>query len=558
MRFSRFLNFILPVITFLVLAACATIVTPSGGEKDVTPPRLLSSDPKNQSTAFTGKRLVMNFDEYIQLKDMDKNLLISPPLNKDPDIKIKGRSLIVKLNDTLRSNTTYSFYFGQGVTDLTEGNPMSNFSLAFSTGNVIDSLGMSGYVTDAYTRLPIKNALVELYTDMADSAPMLTRPVYVSRTNETGKFILRNLAAGKYRMIALSDGDNNYMYNLPTEQVAFEDSLVEPYYITPPKNDTIAIVVDSTRQFALNMFTEPDSIQRVKCSMIAPHQMLFTYRYPTTHSGIMPLNIDSTANWSIKEFSRNNDSVTCWLLGSLPDSLHFRMSDKGKILDTLIASTTYKPKFSAKKNQVIDSTLKIQQLSSRAGFLDWGSDYYITLANPLSQLNTGAVRLILTATHDTLIPPIQFTDSIHRRAVIHYAWKTEEDYALLFPKGMFRDIYNHINDSARVGFKLRSKDEYGQFRLMVKMKEGSPPKIIQLLDEKGGVLQQHIVYKSQKVDFGFLSPAKFGLKVIYDDNGNGRWDTGIFLKRKQPEKVSVHPKVFEVRGNWELEEEWEL
>jgi uncharacterized protein (DUF2141 family) len=648
---TRIFSAILPVSILLWLVySCATIVAPSGGDKDVTPPKLVYSLPKNKSANFSGKKLILGFSEYIQLKDMDKNLLISPPLNSDPDFKIKGRSLTIKLKDTLRSNTTYSFYFGDGIVDLTEGNPLKNFSLAFSTGDVIDSLSLTGKVNDAFTRLPVKDILVMLYTDLADSAPILQRPVYVSRTNETGEFTLGSLAAGKYRIVALKDGNNDYMYNLPTELIAFADYLVEPFYvpqavtdslnnandtIKKPVNDTTVVLlapgkelindtsqvltgsgteppgttiravtvpgqellIDSSRvvitgqqehgndsinavatfsqtkyndsiaaaskrvqkMVVLDLFSEPDSTQRVlKGSMIAPHQMLLAFRYPTRNPEIKPLNIDSSRIWSIREFTRNHDSLSCWLIGNLPDSLKLKVTDNGNVIDTLDVPTLFKLKTNIRKTQAVDSVLKFYTVTTRSMFLDWNSEYLVTLANPLASFDAKLVRLVVSGNPDTLSPLLEYADGIQRKVRIRHPWKTGEDYTLLFPAGTFRDIYGQVNDSAKSAFKLRSKDEYGVFRLQVKDINNDFPVIIQLLTEKGAVVQEQTITQSQKVDFGFLPPAKYGLKAIYDKNGNGKWDTGIFLKKQQPEKVAIHPKLFEVRGNWELEEEWEL
>ena len=559
--FFRILSFFLHGIVLSgLLYSCATIVAPSGGDKDITPPRLVYSEPKNQSAHFSGNRLVLSFSEYIQLKEIEKNLLISPPMNVAPEMKIKGRSIVIKLKDTLRSNTTYSFYFGNAIVDLTEQNPLKNFTLAFSTGDVIDSLSLVGNVTDPFTRLPVKDVLVMLFSNLADSAPMLEPPNYVSRTNDAGVFALGSLASGKYRLLALKDGNNDYMYNLPTEQIAFYDSLVEPFYIAPVITDTsIVITAPPDKQFELIIFPEPDSIQRVqKWGMIAPHEMQFIFRYPTAGPELIPINIDSNLTWSIREFTPNHDTLTCWLTGSLPDSLKLKVLDQGKIIDTLELSTLFKLKSIGRKNQEADTSLKFHSVAGRSGYLDWNSEYVLTFANPLAAYVPGMIRLIISGNPDTLSPESGYADEIHRKMHVRYPWKTGDEYTLLFPKGTFTDIYGQVNDSVKSSFKLKPKDEYGIFSLQMKRKNDAYPLIIQLLSEKGAVVQQRIVTGSQKIDFGFLAPGKYKLKAIYDENRNGRWDTGILIRKKQPERTALHPKTFEVRGNWELEEEWEL
>lgn len=545
-----------------LLFSCATVVTPTGGPKDETPPALLRSEPLNYSAGFHGDRLVLGFSEFIELKDMEKYLLVSPPLSKDPEFRIKGKSLILKLDDSLRENTTYSFYFGDAIVDITERNPCSNFSFAFSTGAFIDSLSLKGVVTDAYTRMPVKDALVMLYTDQADSVPLKQRPVYVSRSGESGTFTLNSLAAGRYRMVALKDGNNDYLYNPPGEIIGFSDSLVEPYYIPARDGDTsLHISRADYPMISLDVFPEPDSTQKLlKGVMTAPHTMTMFFRYPLLQPEFRVLNLDSVLTWSMWEASAGNDTLTFWLNNNLPDSLSIRVKDRGQVLDTLVISTFFKPRTSEKgRNQpVADTSLKFNYSAARNRILEWGSPYMLQFPTPLQTVDTSGILLIRRDSKDTLRPAVIVADSIRRRARVDFDWKTMEEYELLFPKGSFTDIYGNTNDTVRSVFRVRPRDEYGQFRVNVMREPFLHPLIVQLLNEKGVMLQSQTLKEPGKVDFGFLMPAKYGLKVIYDENANGRWDTGVFLKHRQPERTAVHPKVFEVRGNWELEEEWKL
>jgi uncharacterized protein (DUF2141 family) len=560
-KISGIIRLTLSCIVLTLLAACATIVSPSGGPKDETPPSVTYSNPKNRSTNFQGNRFVIGFSEYIQLVEIEKELLVSPPLSKDPDFRIKGRSLIVKMKDTLRNNTTYNFYFGNAIADITEKNPLKNYSFTFSTGSVIDSLSISGQVSDALTRLSVKDALVVLYSKTEDSVPFLEKPVYVSRTNDDGKFEFNCLASGKYRLIAFKDVNNDYLYTPKTEIVGFNDSLVEPYFIAPPDKDTTIKVQTATTPFyALAAFNEPDSIQRLqKAAMTASHLLTMAFRYPLINPVYEPLNLDSTVNWSRMEYTPARDTVNCWLLGTMPDTLRLKIMDQGTVIDTLEVATLFKPRSSGKgKSQAVDTTLKLTPTAARSGFLDWEKPCTITFANPLSSIDPALPMLIQTMRKDTLVPKIVFADSIHRRIEIRHKWQTDEEYKILLPAGTFRDVYGQINDTVRFGFKVRPKEDYGTFKVKVSL-DGTPyPVILQLLNEKGITLTQKYISQPQMVDFGFLIPGKYGLKAIVDSNGNGKWDTGILLKHQQPERVLVHPKTFEVRGNWDLEEEWKL
>jgi hypothetical protein len=372
---------------------------------------------------------------------------------------------------------------------------------------------------------------------------------------------MNSLASGKYRLVALKDENNDYLYNLPNEQVAFYDSLVEPYYLqSPVQMDTLQLQVAAEQPvFDLCMFTEPDSIQRVsKALMTSPHQLSMYFRYPLVRPEFTALNLDSTRQWSVKEFSQNRDTVTCWLLGEMPDSLRIKVSDLGKVIDTLELSSTFKPRTEKGKKAPIDSTLRFTTSAGKSKMLGWNNPYLLTFNNPLSGINDSLPLLIRTEGKDTLRPRLYFADSLHRRVKVDFPWMTLEEYTLLFPQGTFKDIYGETNDSVKTVFRLIPKDEYGLFRVKMELVNQYSPVIIQLLNEKSVVLRQEEISESQDIDFGFLSPGKYVLKAIFDENRNGKWDTGEFLKHRQPERTAINPKTIEVRGNWELEEEWRL
>lgn len=560
--YTRWIKLVAAFTGLLAIAlGCATIVAPTGGDKDITPPEMVYSNPVNRSANFRNDRLTLTFSEYIELKDLDKYLLISPPLNKEPEMKIKSRSLIVKFKDTLRSNTTYSLYFGNGIVDITEKNPMKNFSFAFSTGNSIDSLSYAGKVADAFTRLPVKDILVMLYTANEDSLPMKERPVYVSRTGDDGNFLFSSLASGKYKIFALKDGNSDYLYNLPTEQIAFSDSLAEPYYIPVSRDTGIQVTTETSPQAMIDLFPEPDSIQRLsKGVMTSPHTMALYFRYPLFDPVFEPLNLENNTDWSVKEYSAARDTVTCWLLGTMPDTLRVKISDRGSVIDTATVATLFKSKSTDKgrKQQSADSTLRFSASTARTMTLDWEKPFLLTFANPLAYFDSTGIRIIQGPEKDTVTASAAFADPIHRRLAVNHAWQPGVDYDLLFPQGIFRDIYGQVNDSSKTHFIPKPKEDYGMLRISMNLKNIKHPLILQLLTEKDAVVKQIVLNGSQKVDFGALYPGKFRLKAIYDRNSNGRWDTGVYTKHIQPERTAYYPKVLEVRANWELEEEWNL
>ena len=559
--FKQAFKFLIPAAVPFFALACATIVSPTGGPKDITPPKMVSSEPKDLSTNFKGNKLILTFDEYVQLKTPEKFLLISPPLSKLPDIKLKGHSVIVKLEDSLRSNTTYNFYFGEAIVDLTENNPIPNFNFAFSTGPDIDSLSLSGTVTDAFTRAPAKGVFVELYKDFTDSIPKKQIPTYVSRTSDKGNFHFSNLASGKYRAIALLDGDNDYIYNLPTESIGFSSDSVQPYYNAINLSDTVAVKktdLKTQNLVSIVMFQEPDSIQRiVKSAIVAKNRLSIIFRYPTKSPGFRPLNIPDSLPWAVLEWNHTNDTLNAWLLNK-PDTLKLQVMQHGIVSDTIIIGTAMKVTGKAPK---IAREIPLDYTTSLSNrMLGYNNPLMLTFSDPVKKYDLKAIVTRSIAVKDTsfIKPEMHFTDSIHRHLLITFNWNATDKYDIYIPRAAFTDIYDNKCDSTHIPFQMKSVEEYSKLAVIINRKDDSYPVIIQLLNEKGTVLAQRTITNEKRVDFGLLAPGKYGLKAIFDRNANGRWDTGVFLKKIQPEKVLVHPKMFDLKANWEEEETWDL
>lgn len=559
--FNTAMKLLFPAAIALYVLSCATIVAPSGGPKDVTPPKMISSQPKDLSTNFKGNKIIFSFDEYVQLKTPEKFLLISPPLSKLPDIKIKGHSVVIKLADSLRSNTTYNFYFGDAIVDIAENNPISNFNFAFSTGPEIDSLSLSGNVTHALSRMPAAGAIVMLYEDFTDSLPMKQIPTYVSRTSENGNFHLNSLASGKYRAVALMDMNNDYMYNLPNELIGFSSDSVQPYHNAINLNDTVAVKktdLKTQNLVSINIFPEPDSTQRILKSMMAARNKLsIAFRYSMKSPGFRVLNIPDSLPWAIREWNSSNDTLSAWLLNQ-PDTLKLEVSDQGMVLDTVKIATVQKTSLKSRRSETSTGLGYSTSLYNR--MLGYNKPLILTFSNPVKEYDLKAIRFSAFTTKDTttFVPEIQFADSIRRHLLISYNWNSTSGYDVYIPKGSFTDIYSDSCDSTHVAFQMKAAEVYGKFAVTINRRENNYPVIIQLLNEKGSVLDQRILTTGNLADFGLLPAAKYGLKAIMDVNSNGRWDTGVFLKKIQPERVLVHPKLFQVRTNWELEETWDL
>lgn len=548
----------------LVVYSCAITQAPGGGPKDTKPPMFTAADPANNSVNFSGKKITLTFSEYVKLKNLDKFLLISPPLNQLPDIREGGKTLTIRIKDTLRANTTYKFYMGDAIVDITEGNPLRNFSYAFSTGTVIDSLSLSGKVTNAFTLEPQKDLFVLLYSKTEDSVPYLERPVYVTRTYDNGNFVFTNLASGKYRLLALKDVNGDYVYSPGAEDIAFADSLAEPEYSeisAPDSLGKVTLTGGENRPVELMLFNEPDSTQRLlKGGMAGKNQFQFTYRYPLKNLDIKPLSDDSTRNWCIKEFSVKNDTIRGWLIPPVTDTLRLRVVADNNRVDTLIFATEIRSKENTKNKNIPErSNLTFTASTSGSRYLELNRPFIFTASMPVASLDSSMIRIINTTSHDTLKPLlVQALDSIGRKTMIKHAWVEGADYQVMLPKGTVTDIYGETNDSLTFGFKVRLKEEYGLIRIKLSGNTHPESMIFQLLTEKGVVVAEKQNVKGDVVLFDYLLPGKYRVKAIVDENHNGRWDTGSLIRRKQPEKAMMHPKVMDVRGNWELEEPWDF
>lgn len=542
----------------LLVWSCAAVVAPSGGPKDTKPPVLVSETPESNSVNFNSKNITITFDEYVSLKNLEKELIISPPLNKDPQILEKGKSIVVKLKDSLRSNTTYSIYFGNSIVDYTEGNPFPNFNYAFSTGPLIDSLTISGTVIDAFTHLPVEEALAVLYSDFDDSLPRKTRPVYVSRTNKKGEFTIRNIASRKYRLLAFKDNNSDYMYNLPNEMVAFISDSVTPFYIPEIKDSTRVFSLDSAYTgYELKLFSEPDSTQRVSKGVVpSPGKLIFTFRYPTHNATIFPVDPDLTYNL-IRQFSANKDTLTLWAQQPVPDSLHLVISDNNTVLDTIDIATMPREKPGSKKD---NSKSAIQLKSNLEGGtkLNLNDKFRLYMGNPLTSDTSFNVDIVRKNAADTVQAIFATTDSVRTTITTDFKWETGEEYAFTIFGGTLHDIYTLTNDTVKFRLQVIPKEEYGSLKIKALNLNANCPVILQLLGGKDVVIKQMIVPNNGIVNLGLLKPAKYGARVIFDENGNGCWDTGSLKQLRQPEKIIYFSKTLENKSGWEIEEDWDF
>ena len=566
-------HLIVYISVIVFFSNCAHISSPTGGPKDPNPPEVVSYQPENYSTNFIPQKISVEFNEFITLKDVNNQVIISPPVEEKPDFKIRGKSLVFNLNEELLENTTYTIFFGDAIRDNHEGNILNNFEYVFSTGNTLDSLSIAGEVLNSFTLQPEEGVYVMLYEDVSDSIPLKERPMFLSKTDKNGKFFINNLKNKKFKIFALRDNNNNYIYDLPNEQIAFSDTLISPEYIEIIKPDTIntdslasdniqpdSIFTDTIIQHYahLFLFEEIDSTQKVEnATLVKKGEIEFAFRFPTINAEIRALNHDFDKNWKIEELSRKKDTLRIWLNNVDVDTIFFEVSDDGQVIDTNRIVLRKKERERERRKKEKEETERIIITSNvQNSFLELNQPCKLSFPYPLKKYNFNEIII----QEDSL--PIRaefiFKDSVKRKVFVDFDWKEESKYSILIPDSIFLDIQNLSNDTTIFELKTRKMSDYGTLLMEIKISDSCSQFIIQLLDDKENLLSEKIISKSELLKFEYLKPQSYKIKAIKDSNRNSRWDNGDYLKKIQPENVYYFPKSIQIRANWDIEEEWAL
>ena len=567
----------------ILMYGCAKIGVPTGGPKDITPPKVVESTPAMNAILFKGKRIEITFDEFVQLSDINKNFVASPPMKKRPSILLRNKSVVIDLEETLKPNSTYRFYFGNAIVDNNEKNPLKNYEFVFSTGDKIDSLSLHGRVLDSFDHKPEskESFFVMLYNKFQDSIPRKVLPEYITKTDERGWFSITHVRPDTFMIFALKDLNQNFLFDLPNEPIAFSDTIIpfnNKYYFPDSVLIPDTLGIDSLNrppfktQITLYSFTENHDKQYLKKSeRLSLEKLEFFFNMPIIDSlQITPLNF-SGRKWLMADTKLKNDTMEYWITDTTivyDDTLKVRVGYS--IYDSLervvprydTVSLIYKKPAAAKnKSKIVASKISKFTVSCTAenqSAFDLNSRVALLFNHPLAAIDTGKIGLIkIQEEKKTKVKYKLVRDSVFlRRYFLNFKLEPATDYQLVADSMTFKDIYGQVSDSLGCKFKSQKDDYYGKIKL--KVKNVHEQMIIQLLTEKGDVVVQKIIPKDQEIIFDFLHPGKYKLKAIYDTNKNKVWDTGIYSKKLQPEKVVFYKKEIPVRSNWDMEEEWEL
>jgi hypothetical protein len=560
-----------------------------GGKKDVTPPRLESSKPAMKETNWNGKRIILSFNEFIQLKDIRKNLIVSPPLKKFPEVNLRNyRDIIISFEDTLKPNTTYTFYFGSSIVDNNEGNPLPNFNFVFSTGSYIDSMMLIGRVLNSFDHQPIKEGMfVMLYPVWGDTIPTKTLPAYVTKTNNKGWFTFNYVKPDTFMIFALKDGNANYLYDMPDEEIAFSDTLlnIDTSFYQPFDSsiykiqatdsvpiDSIDIYAGKKPQIELFSFTELNQKQALlKYDRPQPSKFSFIFEMPPADTfSFALLKPVITNNWFMMDKNVMNDTLEYWITDTSllkQDTLQIKVTYTApdSAYNTILKNDTVrvifkKPLTKARKETpksvIPQLVLSMPQTSKQA--IELNEMLFMETSVPFDNILTEKIKLYRL--EDTLLIPVKYTTTIDsivpRKIHLNFTYEPGSKYKLIADTMAFHSIYGQFNDSTGFNFETRRDDYYSIIKL--NLKNVNNPLIVQLLDEKGNVLKEQYPDKDELITFDFLAPTKYGLKVIHDFNRNKKWDTGYWLGRLQPEPVEFFDDEISLRSNWDKEITWEV
>ncbi|TAJ14859.1 hypothetical protein DMA11_03805 [Marinilabiliaceae bacterium JC017] len=566
--------------TLFFIWSCANQGFPEGGPKDETPPRLKKSTPAPNALNYQDKEIILEFNELIQLKDVSQKFVISPPLNEQPIIDGRGSQVRVNIDEDLQPNTTYTLDFADAIVDNNEGNVLPNFRFSFSTGEVVDSLSVSGHLWEAEDLSPADGVFVFLHENLSDTAFQTRVPVRLAKTNAQGYFSIRNVRPGRYRIYALGDTNNNFKFDQPGERIGWSDVIIDPSYEYRQVTDTIT--PDSVLVYD-QLFYLPDSLQ------LFLFQEDYKQQYLSADERKEKAKLSFVFNRSLEEDlkiwltghekeeapfiierSFANDSVTAWINDStlynqdsisvtleypVRDSLFNLVSRTDTIAMYFFEVKEKKKKKRKKKGE--EEEIPHINIKGLPRSLDPYKALTFSLPAPATLFDESAI--LLTQKIDTLFTPVEFEfwqDSMNiRNYYIMHNWEPGATYEVAIDSAAIRDIYDLVNKPVKNSFSIKELESYGILYLQI----NNPQKtwLVQVLDTKEQIIQESYLPSNGKIAFQYLKPGDYMLKIVDDINENGRWDAGSYGIKVQPEKVMYYPDKITIRANWDYLQEWD-
>lgn len=592
MNNSKSLYYIFIIIAAAVMYSCANIGNPSGGPIDKTPPIFMRSNPTPNAVNVKDRKIEIFFDEIVSLKDPSTKIIVSPAQTEMPRMSALGRKVTVELVDSLLPNTTYTIDFSNSIQDNNEGNAIDNFAFAFSTGSVIDSMRVSGYVLDSHTLEPMQSVVVGLQSNLADSAFHKEKLQRVALTNDRGQFTIRNVSSGSYHIFALKDLDRDYKFGNPTEDIAFLDSIIVPSIGSREAADTvyndlneIDTIMRATRpayfpnDILLSMFNEDRKSQylannlRVDSTRIS---LTFAAASDTLPSLSIVGRNDVPDQWYTLERSQTNDTLTYWIrpphlvsADTLMVATTYLRTDTASNLswgtDTLKFTFQRQKAKKKKKNEETDSLeqIRFMELHPLAnGTQEVYAPLLLQTGTPIERYSREAFHLQRKLQNDTTFYPaeiksIALRDSTlsRRDLMLKVDWEPGAAYTLAVDSLAMTDIYGLQTKPLKVDFNVRKMEEYGNIVFNIPAVRDSA--IVELLDGTEKIVLRAPV-KNHRAELLNLQPGKYYARLFIDRNGNGKYDTGNYDMHLQPEETVYYPGAINLKKNWDVEQTWDI
>ncbi len=601
------------LVCLLLIAGCANRgIGPQGGPKDEKPPQVVKESPENGTLNYNGKRVDIVFNEYIQLDDVSKNVLISPPQQHPPEVKAVGKKIMLVFEEPLQDSTTYTIDFGNAIGDFHEKNVLKGYTLSFSTCDVIDSLEVNGYIVNAEDLNPVSGVIIGIHANLDDTAFSKTPFTRVGKTDQNGHFYVKNIREADYRIYGLGDVSRDFIYQ-PGEGLAFTEDIIHPYCHTELEGDTvwrdtidivandslgfdtIATRVVDTIRYATYTYYEPNDVilwyfnedktrhYFQRCFREKAHFFRLQFAAPQDSLPVVralrPSEVDSTKSdsawvdwmdYALLQHSSGNDTIIYWLTDSLvikQDTLYMEMTYmKSDSLYNLVAQTdtvlaVYRaPRVSEKAKALMEKNKKPPvlaiQSNASAGF-DVYKDLILSMPTPVKEWVSDSLHLFHKI--DTVYKPLRFSlepvDSAYLQFRVVFPWKPEQQYELRIDSAAFFDVYGVTNKAGKHQLQLKSLDEYST--LTVKLSTYDDRARLQLLDKSEKIIKE-LPASRAGTKFEYISPNTYYLRLYIDENEDGKWTTGDWATHRQPEPVYYFPSKLQLRANWEFEEDFDF
>lgn len=592
MNNSKSLYYIFIIIAAAVMYSCANIGNPSGGPIDKTPPIFMRSNPTPNAVNVKDRKIEIFFDEIVTLKDPSTKIIVSPAQTEMPRISALGRKVTVELVDSLLPNTTYTIDFSNSIQDNNEGNAIDNFAFAFSTGSVIDSMRVSGYVLDSRTLEPMQSIVVGLQSNLADSAFHKEKLQRVALTNDRGQFTIRNVSPGSYHIFALKDLDRDYKFGNPTEDIAFLDSIIVPSIGSREAADTvyndlneIDTIMRATRpayfpnDILLSMFNE-DRKSQYLANNLRVDSTRISLTFAAVSDTLPSLSIvgrnDVPDQWYTLERSQTNDTLTYWIrpphlvsADTLMVATTYLRTDTASNLswgtDTLKFTFQRQKAKKKKKNEETDSLeqIRFMELHPLAnGTQEVYAPLLLQTGTPIERYSREAFHLQRKLQNDTTFYPAEIKSIVlrdstlsRRDLMLKVDWEPGAAYTLAVDSLAMTDIYGLQTKPLKVDFNVRKMEEYGNIVFNIPAVRDSA--IVELLDGTEKIVLRAPV-KSHRAELLNLLPGKYYARLFIDRNGNGKYDTGNYDMHLQPEETVYYPGAINLKKNWDVEQTWDI